>query len=315
LWWNWEPWYCERVLHHRASVYSVGFLRESGHLVTFNVGVGEASVIQSWEIHSGRKIAQLDSDDLTVKVLLPNYSTDGIRYVAGLMNSPGSGIFARVSGKLARELEGSHGWVQSAVFSRDSSRVVALMEANLIGDGRAFVWDMRNGRILATLEGHEGRISSVAFSPDGKRVVSAGIDRTVRVWDVDGGSCACVLRGHEDFVSGAEFSPEGALIVSASRDKTARLWAVGEDHPVSILRGHSASVEKAVFSPDGNRIVTASSDRTARIWKRRRPEWWWGVFWLKEFWFTVAFAGLFVWSILRDRKTFRRQEATNGAHC
>jgi len=33
--------------------------------------------------------------------------------------------------------------------------------------------------------------------------------------------------------------------------------------------------------------------------------WWWGVFWLWEFWLTAVFAGVFVWSVWRDRRTLR----------
>jgi len=44
------------------------------------------------------------------------------------------------------------------------------------------------------------------------------------------------------------------------------------------------------------------------IWRRRYPEWWWGVFYLWELWLTVAFAGVFVWSVVRDRSALRRKE-------
>jgi len=55
------------------------------------------------------------------------------------------------------------------------------------------------------------------------------------------------------------------------------------------------------FSLAGTRIAVAEGRYTIHIYRRRRPEWWWGVFWLWEFWLTVAFAGLFVWSVVRDR--------------
>ena len=55
------------------------------------------------------------------------------------------------------------------------------------------------------------------------------------------------------------------------------------------------------LSPDANWVAVLVGD-TARIWRRRRPEWWWGVFYLKELWATALFAVLFVRSILRDRR-------------
>ncbi len=64
------------------------------------------------------------------------------------------------------------------------------------------------------------------------------------------------------------------------------------------------------FFPDGDRILVASGDLicTVFVFRRTRPEWWWGVFYLWEFWLTAAFAGLFVWSVVRDRKGLRGKE-------
>ncbi len=67
---------------------------------------------------------------------------------------------------------------------------------------------------------------------------------------------------------------------------------------VVVLEGHLSYVVSASFSPDGKRIVTGSEDTTARVWERRRPEWWWGVAWLPEFWLTAVLGvglGVSVW--------------------
>ena len=68
-------------------------------------------------------------------------------------------------------------------------------------------------------------------------------------------------------------------------------------------------MRQASFSHDGKRIVTASWDDTARIWRRTRPEWWWGVFYMLEFWFSAGFAAGLVWSLLADRRAFARMDA------
>ena len=74
-------------------------------------------------------------------------------------------------------------------------------------------------------------------------------------------------------------------------------------------RGTYKGVPSACFCPDGKRIVTASEDGTARIWRRTRPEWWWGVFCMLEFWFAAGFAAGLVWSLLADKRTFARMDA------
>ncbi len=41
------------------------------------------------------------------------------------------------------------------------------------------------------------------------------------------------------------------------------------------------------------------------IYRRRRPEWWWGIAWLWEFWLTLAFGLGLAWSLWRDWKGLR----------
>ncbi len=76
-----------------------------------------------------------------------------------------------------------------------------------------------------------------------------------------------------------------------------------------LVRFHyDGDFRHAAFSTDGALLVLASTEH-CRLYRRRRPEWWWGVFWLWEFWLTAAFTALLLWSILRDRKVLRREAA------
>ncbi len=59
------------------------------------------------------------------------------------------------------------------------------------------------------------------------------------------------------------------------------------------------------FYERGEKLIVVTGGGRAAF-RRRRPEWWWGVFWLWEFWLTAAFGGLFVWSVVRDRKALAR---------
>ena len=136
-------------------------------------------------------------------------------------------------------------------------------------------------------------------------MTTASWDTTARTWDAATGECLLVLGEHAEPVSSAAFSADRTRVATASWDTTAGIWNAVTGECLRVLKGHGGQVTHAAFSPDGERVVTASHDKTARIWKRRRPEWWWGIFWLIEFWFTVVFAGLLVWSVWRDRKTFR----------
>jgi hypothetical protein len=57
----------------------------------------------------------------------------------------------------------------------------------------------------------------------------------------------------------------------------------------------------------------ASHGDSVEVWYRRRPEWWWGIFWLKEFWATVIFGVLLTLSLWRDRKYFCALDARVAA--
>ena len=122
-------------------------------------------------------------------------------------------------------------------------------------------------------------------------------------WRIDS-----VLTGHAKVVITAAFSPDGRRIVTASEDGTARVWDSETGRELDVLKGHIGAVYSAAFSPDGRRIVTASIDRTARVWRRVRPEWWWGVFWLPQFWAATLLAPAFLWSLRRDYKLLMRTQ-------
>lgn len=60
------------------------------------------------------------------------------------------------------------------------------------------------------------------------------------------------------------------------------------------------------FGATAMRVLAVEADGTLAMWERRRPEQWWGVAWLPEFWLTAFFALLLVWSLIRDFKTLRK---------
>jgi len=66
------------------------------------------------------------------------------------------------------------------------------------------------------------------------------------------------------------------------------------------LRDEPYTIE-GLFSADSKWLATHS-----RVYYRRRPEYWWGVAWLPEFWLTVVFGAGLVWSIISDRRRLRQ---------
>ena len=125
----------------------------------------------------------------------------------------------------------------------------------------------------------------------------------------------------------SNFSADGAKVIgpSALADNAAVICDTNGGRPSVLLGGHEGQVYGALFSPDGTRVVVFSDElagsRTEdrpgryheRIWRLRRPEYWWGVAWLPQFWAVVFFGAFFAWSLWRDRRYFRRLDAEYAA--
>lgn len=136
---------------------------------------------------------------------------------------------------------------------------------------------------------------SASFSHDGQRVVTATIDHVAVLWDAASGSALnekgiLLFQGHQGEVMSAVFSSDDTRIVTASYDGTARVWNAADGEVLSVLVGNDKWLVDAAISNDGNRILTTSDAGPCRLWFRRRPEWWWGIAWLPEFWI-ASFSG------------------------
>ena len=80
-----------------------------------------------------------------------------------------------------------------------------------------------------------------------------------------------------------------------------RIWDLTTGTPLSRL---PAFADELTLSNDGNSIIAYSDEyNSVQLFHRRRPEYWWGVAWLPEFWLTVLFAGALGWSVWRDGKS------------
>jgi WD40 repeat protein len=73
-------------------------------------------------------------------------------------------------------LESHSGWVYSAAFSHDSTRLTSAS-----GDKTVKIWDVNSDECLQTLEGHSGQVYSLAFLHDSTRLASVSSDKTVKI--------------------------------------------------------------------------------------------------------------------------------------
>jgi WD40 repeat protein len=194
---------------------------------------------------------------------------------------------------------------RSLSFSPDSSRVVAS------GDGGSVVaWEVNSGRKVFECQARsmvfyggyslppDGEQMFAFYSPDGNRIVTPSDKHAVRVWDPNSGRELFSTKGNTRPVYTCRCFPDSSRIVTESLDSSVRIWDMLTGEQLTVLNLKSAGT--LALSPDGQRICVGNGN-TAYIWSRRRPEYWWGIAWLPEFWLTVLFAGALVWSVWRDR--------------
>ena len=125
-----------------------------------------------------------------------------------------------------------------------------------------------------------------------------------RVWNMQTGAEVFSMRlpGYGG-ANCAALSPNGQKVVASSGWDDTFVWDVENRKELAHLSGHTGALHTLEFSPDGCWIVTSSDDKSARLWLNNRPEYWWGVAWLPEFWLTLLFAGAWVWSVFIKGKT------------
>ncbi len=171
----------------------------------------------------------------------------------------------------------NEGYVRTAIFSADGSRIVTDGIVGRASGGTACfapgVWDAANGKLLFSLDGRDqfgaSEGFSAAISPNGRWVVVAyGEDRVeddkdrrhqlARVWDATTGKEVAVLQGHQGGVTAVAFSPDGGRLATASGDGTARLWQATFGDELARQHGLWDQTIDGVVSPDGRFLLTAN---------------------------------------------------------
>jgi WD40 repeat protein len=133
------------------------------------------------------------------------------------------------------------------------------------------------------------------------------------VWDAVTGQEQVVLVGHAADVASAVFSQDGRRVLTESLDDETivRVWDAESGRELAALAKWSDRICFNTFSADGKRIAQSDIFQWAVIWSRRRPEYWWGIAWLPEFWVSVLSGGALL--VVAVRHLLRRGTADDGS--
>jgi WD40 repeat protein len=174
-------------------------------------------------------------------------------------------------------------------------------------------WDLNNGKLEASASGD---VKVFTVLPNGNAVVSAkdgglmelnGTDlKELRAWDSKLKDVSCLSA-----------TPDGQRLFVGFSGGSVKIY---DYRSMQVLFGKSFvapdeyEVSAIKFFPDnGNKVLVILASTGWECWEkskhvhllsRCRPEYWWGVAWLPEFWATLLFGVGLGWSVWRDKRRF-----------
>jgi WD40 repeat protein/serine/threonine protein kinase len=167
------------------------------------------------------------------------------------------------------------GWVNSAVWSPDQSRILTAPD-----DGLAKVWDAVSGELVLTLE-HEGEVFAAIWSPSGERILTnswdIGAPQTLNIWDALTGELIYSMEVGAGNFWGADWSLDGKRIIASfesSGEEVGLTFVLDSQSGDSIFTLEATAVcgwpgcilGSRAWSPEGNRILTHDHEGGIQIW-------------------------------------------------
>jgi len=291
--------------------------------------VVEGDAVRIWDGHTGRLLEELSGDNTTFVSISPDgksllassefsvkvWRTDtwelllqkeGLNPGLWLADSEHFSASKRGIGTYLIDLQGSakgtcpfrYGEQLRASFvSPDGRYVVSYTENDVLG-----IRDVRSQEIITEFRGKR-EAPRLVFAPDGKHAFVVCNGNLSRL-ELETGRAERVRSF--TWVRRACLSPDGRRLLISGSEGRGKYRSEMLD--AGSLRRIAAMPSSGIFSPDGTRLAN-SWLYSVSVFRRAYPEWWWGVFYLWEFWLTVALAGVFAWSVWRDRKFLRRSAA------
>ena len=168
-------------------------------------------------------------------------------------------------------------------ISKDGKRL--LLSGN---DMILRIWDMDRGSITREIEtGYKRGTMTAIFSTDETLAATTSDDFSMKVWDVETGKCIGTIDNLGCNFTIPVFSTASRWQLLTNESSTVRIWDLRDLSPIATIVGPEGS-EAREISPDFQRIAFACHEGEIWVYSRRRPEYWWGVAWLPEFWIALV---------------------------
>ena len=285
--------FVEQLEYHPPPVFS----SDSKRIVAINKdGVGctwdaeTGTLIQKWQ-----SLAVSPMDNFN-QLLLANDDKHVFVSKSGL-----ACIYDSITGKCEKTLNDVDWYnVKVAIFNPSNWKEILIL-ADM--HDTAQLWNWPDSRMLHSFPS-EGMLRAMAFSADGKIVTIS--DKSFSVWDLKSNRPKMTINGDFHKTTLLSIPTDFCRAIIASNDTTVQIRDLGTGAVLNTLgvstlprsRGYHNC---ASATANGQFIATASEDHRVTVWSRRRPEYWWGLAWLPEFWLTLVVSAAFAWSAWRER--------------
>ena len=157
-----------------------------------------------------------------------------------------------------------------AWLSPDGSRLFVRI-------GEFCMFDVASGKLLARCAGDRDAGYHTTWDPSSTVFAT---HNPVSVWDGRTCSLLCRLGDGKVETERVRFMDHGRRLVT--EPKQATIWDARDGSMLWKFPEERTTIR--YISRTGDRIVTYKGE----IWRRRRPEYWWGIAWLPEFWIALV---------------------------
>lgn len=168
------------------------------------------------------------------------------------------------SWKLARILEGHHGWARALAIDPSNEWF-----ASGAADSTIKIWDMASGKSKTMLTGHISAVRGLVVSPRHPLLFSCGEDKKIKCWNLEHNQSIREYYGHLGGVDTLALHPTIDILFTGGRDRVVRVWDMRTRVAACTLDGHTATVTKVKCQKADPQVLSSSLDGSIRIWDLR----------------------------------------------